>query len=222
MSLGACDGLHANEMDGQQADIDYRWLALWYRGAQPGERTKALQCGHDRAGLPVGRPVLGPVRGDEGMICTAKAVEDTFARLEQTARPLGTMQSRPHSHVDQTSIGTPSPETRADTACRRRVMRTAVQSVADRGHCCLPADRGHGLCLSDGGHVCFDVVAVNKSRFLSIPATTHLCPKGRFYLHGDATHPRLTAQSLSRAGVTRSLIDCATSIEGRFAAVRGM
>jgi amidase len=117
---------HATEIDGQSMDIYYRWLALCYRGSLTGAPSITLPCGRDAAGLPFGLQMLGPVRGDEALLCAAKAVESHFAQSEQTARPLANMQTLPHSDVDLTSIVTHPPSFCADPASNSRALRTAV------------------------------------------------------------------------------------------------
>jgi amidase len=116
----------AEEIDGHKMDIYYRWLALCYRGSLAGGPSITLPCGRDRTGMPFGFQMLGPVRGDEGLLAAAKAVETLFARSEQTARPLANMQTLPHSDVELTSIVTHPPYLSAAPASESRALRTAV------------------------------------------------------------------------------------------------
>jgi amidase len=117
---------YADEIDGQKMDIYYRWLALCYRGSLTGGPSITLPCGRDATGMPFGLQMLGPLRGDEGLLCAAKAMEDLFACSEQTARPLANLQILPQSDVDLTSIVTHPPDLRAAPTSSSRVMRTAV------------------------------------------------------------------------------------------------
>ncbi len=78
---------HAERIDGQEMDIYYRWLALTYRGSLMGGPSITLPTGRDGAGMPFGLQMLGPVRGDEGLLAVAKAIETLFAADPETARP---------------------------------------------------------------------------------------------------------------------------------------
>ena len=117
---------YVDEIDGQKMDIYYRWLALCYRGSLSGAPSITLPCGRDAAGMPFGLQVLGPMRGDEQLLSTAKAMENFFGRSEQTARPLANMARAPHSKVELTSIVTHPPSLCSETASNSSVMRTAV------------------------------------------------------------------------------------------------
>jgi len=117
---------YADEIDGHKMDIYYRWLALCYRGSLTGGPSITLPCGRDHAGMPFGFQMLGPIRGDEGLLAAAKAVETLFACSAETARPLANMQTLPHSDVDLTSIVTHPPDLRAAPASESRALRTAV------------------------------------------------------------------------------------------------
>lgn len=117
---------YADVIDGQKMDIYYRWLALCYRGSLTGAPSITLPCGRDAAGMPFGLQVLGPVRGDERLLSVAKAMEDLFARSDQTARPLANLQNLPHSDVDLRSIVTHPPVMGAAPEVQKRDMRTAV------------------------------------------------------------------------------------------------
>jgi len=117
---------YAEVIDGQKMDIYYRWLALCYRGSLTGGPSITLPCGRDGSGMPFGLQVMGPVRGDEGLLSAAKAMETLFRRSEQTARPLANMQTLPHSRVDLRSIVTHPPDLDANSASSGADMRTAV------------------------------------------------------------------------------------------------
>lgn len=78
---------HATRIDGQDMDIYYRWLALTYRGSLMGGPSITLPVGRDGAGMPFGLQLLGPVRGDEGLLAVAETVERHFAADPLTARP---------------------------------------------------------------------------------------------------------------------------------------
>jgi len=117
---------YAEVIDGQKMDIYYRWLALCYRGSLTGGPSITLPCGRDGSGMPFGLQVMGPVRGDEGLLSAAKAMETLFRRSEQTARPLANMQTLPHSRVDLRSIVTHPPDLDVNSASSGADMRTAV------------------------------------------------------------------------------------------------
>lgn len=117
---------HAHEIDGQMMDIYYRWLALCYRGSLMGGPSISLPCGCDAAGMPFGLQVLGPVRGDDGLLAAAKALEILFNRSAKTARPLANMDALAPSAVDLKSIVTHPPDLEAKTSLNPRKLRTAV------------------------------------------------------------------------------------------------
>ena len=117
---------HADEIDGQMMDIYYRWLALCYRGSLTGGPSITLPCGRDSAGMPFGLQMLGPVRGDDGLLAAAKALEILFNRSAETARPLANMDTLAPSAVDLRSIVTHPPDVTAKTDPNARLVRTAV------------------------------------------------------------------------------------------------
>ena len=117
---------HAHEIDGQVMDIYYRWLALCYRGSLTGGPSITLPCGRDQSGMPFGLQILGPVRGDDGMLAAAKALETLFERSTETARPLANLETLAPSAVDLRSIVTHPPDLTAKAASNTRSMRTAV------------------------------------------------------------------------------------------------
>ena len=100
---------HAHEIDGQLMDIYYRWLALCYRGSLAGGPSITLPCGRDAAGMPFGLQILGPARGDDGLLAAAKALELLFNRSAETARPIANMDTLAPSKVDLQSIVTHPP-----------------------------------------------------------------------------------------------------------------
>ncbi|WP_353315306.1 amidase family protein [Shimia sp. NS0008-38b] len=117
---------YAKDIDGQEMDIYYRWLALCYRGSLTGGPSITLPCGRDAAGLPFGLQMLGPLRGDEGLLSAAKAVEELFDRSEETARPLANLHTLPNSDVDLRSIVTHPADLSAEPAPKNSALRTAV------------------------------------------------------------------------------------------------
>lgn len=117
---------YAKEIDGQNMDIYYRWLALCYRGSLMGGPSITLPCGRDAAGMPFGLQVLGSLRGDESLLSAAKAMEDLFARSQQTARPLANLEMLPDSDVDPRSIVTHPVDQSAVHAAQYAALRTAV------------------------------------------------------------------------------------------------
>ncbi len=117
---------HAYEVDGQVMDIYYRWLALCYRGSLTGGPSITLPCGRDAAGMPFGLQVLGSVRGDEGLLAAAKALEILFSRSAETARPLANMETLAASRLDLLSIVTHPPDVTATPDPSSHLVRTAV------------------------------------------------------------------------------------------------
>lgn len=117
---------HPHEINGQMMDIYYRWLALCYRGSLTGGPSITLPCGRDHAGMPFGLQMLGPVRGDDGLLAAAKALETLFAGSVETARPLADMENLAPSAVDLRSIVTHPPYLTAKTGPNTRLLRTAV------------------------------------------------------------------------------------------------
>ena len=78
---------HPEAIDGRQMDVYYRWLALTYRGSLTGGPAITLPAGRDHLGMPFGLQLLGPMRGDEGLLTTARALETLLAKDPETARP---------------------------------------------------------------------------------------------------------------------------------------
>ncbi|WP_339771893.1 amidase [uncultured Pseudosulfitobacter sp.] len=109
---------HPTEIDGQVMDVYYRWLALAYRGSLTGGPALTLPCGRDPHGMPFGMQMLGPLRGDERLLATARALEALFARDDVTARPRPDMAALAASNVDLRAIVTHPP-----------VLTSAVQST---------------------------------------------------------------------------------------------
>ncbi|TCS50801.1 Asp-tRNA(Asn)/Glu-tRNA(Gln) amidotransferase A subunit family amidase [Primorskyibacter sedentarius] len=117
---------HALEIDGQRMDIYYRWLALTYRGSLTGGPSITLPCGRDPHRMPFGLQILGPVRGDEATLATAKAVETFFAADKETARPCPDMADLAPSVIDLRSIVTHPPIFNSAGQSHTAAMRTAV------------------------------------------------------------------------------------------------
>ena len=117
---------HATEIDGQEMDIYYRWLALCYRGSLTGAPSITLPAGRDASCMPFGLQILGPVRGDVSLLAAAKSMEKLFASSAQTARPLADMSTLAPSSLDLRSIVTHPPELNAQIATSTRSLRTAV------------------------------------------------------------------------------------------------
>ncbi|MGG7566744.1 amidase [Rhodovulum sp. DZ06] len=78
---------HAETVEGREMDIYYRWLALTYRGSLSGGPAITIPAGRDPAGMPFGLQMLGPVRGDAGLLSAARSLEALLARDPATARP---------------------------------------------------------------------------------------------------------------------------------------
>lgn len=98
-------------INGTEMDIYYRWLALTYRGSLSGGPVISLPTGRDGAGMPFGLQMLGPVRGDVGLLAAARSVEAHFATDPQTARPRPDADALQRSAVDPRSIVTHPPLT---------------------------------------------------------------------------------------------------------------
>ena len=98
-------------IEGQEMDIYYRWLALTYRGSMSGGPAISLPVGRCCAGLPFGLQMLGPVRGDAGLLAAARNVEAFFAQDPDTARPRPDTQALQRSEVDLRAIVTHPPLT---------------------------------------------------------------------------------------------------------------
>ena len=117
---------HATEINGQAMDVYYRWLALAYRGSLAGGPAITLPCGRDANGMPFGLQMLGPVRGDEGLLAAAKALETLFALSPETARPLPDLETLAAPEVDLRSIVTHPPILKTAERSAASAMRTAV------------------------------------------------------------------------------------------------
>lgn len=117
---------HPEQIDGQEMDIYYRWLALCYRGSLTGGPAITLPSGRDANGMPFGLQMLGPVRGDDGLLAAAKAVETLFAGNAETARPLADTEALAPSQIDLRSIVTHPPDAAATSPSQTRALRTAV------------------------------------------------------------------------------------------------
>ena len=117
---------HATEVEGQSMDVYYRWLALAYRGSLAGGPAITLPCGRDPYGMPFGLQLLGPLRGDEGLLAAGKALETLFANSSETARPVPDLATLPPAEVDLRSIVTHPPIFRNAERSERTSLRTAV------------------------------------------------------------------------------------------------
>ncbi len=79
---------NALEIEGQEMDVYYRWLALAYRGSLTGAPAITIPTGCDPSGMPFGLQMLGSVRGDENLLAVAKSIETHFGKVPETARPI--------------------------------------------------------------------------------------------------------------------------------------
>ncbi|WP_127107189.1 amidase [Pararhodobacter zhoushanensis] len=107
---------HATQIDGQDMDIYYRWLALTYRGSLTGGPAITLPSGLDPEGMPFGLQLLGPVRGDAGLLACARSIEALLARDPATARPRPDLDALTRSTVDLRAIVTHPPQNDAASA----------------------------------------------------------------------------------------------------------
>lgn len=78
---------HAALIDGRVQDNYYRWLALTYVVTLTTHPAISLPCGTDERGLPFGLQVVGPFRGDLGLMEAALAMEQAFASRADLQRP---------------------------------------------------------------------------------------------------------------------------------------
>jgi Asp-tRNA(Asn)/Glu-tRNA(Gln) amidotransferase A subunit family amidase len=117
---------HPTQIDGQDMDIYYRWLALCYRGSLSGGPAITLPCGRDAFGMPFGLQMLGAVRGDEQLLSAAKALEGLFATKTETERPLADMKTLAPSEIDLRSIVTHPPILGGSGHSTRASLQTAV------------------------------------------------------------------------------------------------
>lgn len=117
---------HPSEIDGQALDIYYRWLALTYRSSLTGGPAITVPSGRDPLGMPFGLQMLGPIRGDEGLLSAAKAFETLFAKSKETARPRPDLANNSPSEVDLKSIVTHPPIFEDTTRSDSPSIQTAV------------------------------------------------------------------------------------------------
>lgn len=117
---------HPTQIDGQDMDIYYRWLALCYRGSLSGGPAITLPCGRDAFGMPFGLQMLGAVRGDEQLLSAAMAIESLFAAEAETARPLADMKTLALSKINLRSIVTHPPILAESGQSARASLQTAV------------------------------------------------------------------------------------------------
>lgn len=117
---------HATEINGQSLDVYYRWLALAYRGSLTGGPAITLPCGRDPHGMPFGLQMIGPVRGDEGLLAAAKALETLLAASSELNRPLPDLANLWSSEVGLKSIVTHPPIFEDAQRFEPASMRTAV------------------------------------------------------------------------------------------------
>jgi hypothetical protein len=66
------------------------------------------------------------MRGDDGLLAAAKAVETLFAGSSETARPLANLETLAPSAVDLRSIVTHAPDVTNKSDANAHSLRTAV------------------------------------------------------------------------------------------------
>ena len=90
--------LYADTVDGQPMANYYRWLALCYGVTLSTQPALSLPCGRDERGMPFGLQVIGPLRGERGLLGAALAIEQAWAGDPALARPvpdLAALAARP-------------------------------------------------------------------------------------------------------------------------------
>ncbi|WP_163270069.1 amidase [Chelativorans alearense] len=117
---------YPEEIDGQKMDIYYRWLALTYRGSLMGGPSITLPAGTLGDGLPFGLQVLGPLRGDRGLLGAARAIEMLLARDPATAPAKPDLTKIVPPPVDLRGIATHPPESSRAGTVRTIPVGTAV------------------------------------------------------------------------------------------------
>lgn len=79
--------LYAQVVDGQAMRHYYQWLALCYGVTLSAHPALSLPCGRDEQGMPFGLQLVGPLRGEAGLLAAAQALEQAFAADPALARP---------------------------------------------------------------------------------------------------------------------------------------
>jgi amidase len=79
--------LYAQQIDGQAMRNYYHWLALTYVVTLATNPALSLPCGRDEHGMPFGLQVVGPLRGDWGLLAAAQSLEQAFAAVPSLRRP---------------------------------------------------------------------------------------------------------------------------------------
>lgn len=79
---------HCARIDGVELENYYRWVALTYVVTLLTNPSMSLPCGVDHAGMPFGLQMIGPMRGEAGLLDIAQTLETAFARDESLARPV--------------------------------------------------------------------------------------------------------------------------------------
>ena len=79
--------LHAGEVDGQPMRNYYEWLSLTYVVTLATNPALSLPVGRDETGMPFGLQLIGPGRGDAGLLGAARAIEQAFADDPSLCRP---------------------------------------------------------------------------------------------------------------------------------------
>lgn len=79
--------LYATEVDGQAMRNYYEWLALTWVVTLATHPAVSLPSGRDETGMPFGLQLIGPARGDAGLLAAARAIEQSFADDPVLRRP---------------------------------------------------------------------------------------------------------------------------------------
>ena len=79
--------LYASEVDGQPMRNYYEWLALTWVVTLATNPALSLPTGRDETGMPFGLQLIGPARGDAGLLAAARAIEQAFAGDPLLQRP---------------------------------------------------------------------------------------------------------------------------------------
>ena len=105
--------LYATEVDGQVMRNYYEWLALTWVVTLATNPALSLPTGRDETGMPFGLQLIGPARGDAGLLAAARAIEQAFADDPVLRRPRPDLALLAQPQPSLTAIVTHPPRGRA-------------------------------------------------------------------------------------------------------------